>query len=229
MASKKLLQEAQSVMDLYFQDFAPADGFFSIEDFADWMGRTYAKFADETAKEIYKQYVVESGVGTIIFSPDWWASEEVEIQSKDGEFFAEIKFKHLGFTYDGQNSGVQEVIPVGKEGNCGTFMRTTITDVWITEGMSKNNIVWWYQAGDKLRFKTNSKCNPKKVMVYYIPTAEDDNFKLPTSKVFEIATTAYNVMIAAKKQTPFVDDTNNANKNILPETETDLKTRNPIN
>ena len=92
MASKKLLQEAQSVMDLYFQDFAPADGFFSIEDFAGWMGKTYAKFADETAKEIYKQYVAESGVGTIIFSPDWWASEEVEIQSKDGEFFAEIKY-----------------------------------------------------------------------------------------------------------------------------------------
>lgn len=107
-------------------------------------------------------------------------------------------------------------------------MRTTITDVWITEGMSKNNIVWWYQAGDKLKFKTNSNCNPTKVTVYYIPTAEDDNFKLPSSKAFEIATTAYNVMIAAKKQTPFVDDTNNANKNILPETETDLKTRNPI-
>lgn len=226
--SDALLREAQIIQDAYFQDYAPADGFFRLEDFASWLGKAYGKVADDVAKEIYKGHLAEQGVGSIIFSQDWWASEVLEIEKKDDEFFTEIKFKHLGFTYDGQNSGFQEVIPVGKEGNCGSFQRTSITDLWILNGMSRNNIVWWYPEDGKLKFKTNSNCNPKKVRVYYIPTAEDENFKLPQSKAFEIATMAYNFMITAQKQKPFVDDTNNANKNILPETETDFKTRNPV-
>lgn len=226
--NEALLQEAQSVMDAYFQDYAPADGFFRIKDFALWLGRAYGKVADDAAKEIYKSYLAEQGVGFIIFSQEWWASEELEIKKVDNEYVAEVNFKHLGFTYDGQNSGFQELVPVGKEGNCGVFMRTSITDLWVTDGMARNNIVWWYPEDGKLKFKTNSNCNPKKVRVYYVPTAEDSKFKLPQSKAFEIATMAYNFMITAQKQKPFVDDTNNANKNITPETETDLKTRNPV-
>jgi hypothetical protein len=51
MASKKLLAAAQAIMDSYFQDFAPGDSFWRIEDFADWVGKAYGKYADEVAME----------------------------------------------------------------------------------------------------------------------------------------------------------------------------------
>jgi hypothetical protein len=226
--NERLSVVAQEVMDTYFQDYAPADGFFRLEDFGGWIGKAHGKLADDAAKEIYKQYIAESGSGQIIFSPDWWASVDKEVKEKDGEFYVEMDFKHLGFTYDGQNSGIQELVPSGTNGNCGTFMRTTILDLWTLNGMAKNKIVWWYEAGDKIKFKTSGDCNPKKVTIYYIPTAEDENFKLPTSKAFDIATLAYNLMITAKKENPFVDDTNNANKNVTPQTETDTKQLNPV-
>jgi len=219
---------AQEVMDAYFQDFAPADGFFRIEDFASWLGKAYGKIADDVAKEIYKLSVAESGNGQIIFSNDWWAFVEKPVTHKDGEFYIDVDFKHLGFTYDSQNSGIQELVPAGSEGNCGLFMRTTITDLWVTTNVAKNNIVWWYEAAGKIKFKCSGDCNPKKVTIYYIPTADDDNFKMPTSKAFDIATLAYNFMITSKKENPFVDDTNNANKNVSPQTETDLKQLNPV-
>ncbi len=229
MASEKLLLEAQTIMDSYFQDYAPADGFFRIEDFADWLGKAHGKYADEVAKEIYKGSLAEQGMGSITFSQDWWAKIELDVtKDKDtGEFSVPLEFKYMGFTYDSQTSGVQELMAVGNKGNCGTFMRTTLTELWITGNMSRNNIVWWYTDNDKIKFKTNSQCNPTKVAVYYIPTSEDENFSLPKSKAFEIATLAFNFMLAAKKETPFVDMTNNSNKNITPQTETDIKTAKP--
>lgn len=225
MVNETLLKEAQSIMDAYFQDYAPADGFFRLEDFAEWLGKAYAKYADEVAKEIYKGSLAESGIGQITFSQDWWAKKVIDIEFKDEELFVPLDFKYMGFTYDNQTSGIQDIRPEGNN-NCGSFMRTTLTDLWITGNMIRNNIVWWYTDFDKIKFKTSA--SPKKVAIYYIPTAEDENFKLPPSKSFEIATLAFNFMVAAKKETQFVDDTNNANKNVLPQTETDSKQVNPI-
>ncbi len=228
MANKALEIAAQSIMDAYFQDYAAADAFFRIEDFADWLGKAYGKYADEVAKEIYKSSLAEMGTGMLIFSQDWWATKEASVEVEDGEYFVKTDFKFMGFTYDSQNSGIQEIMPVGKSGNCGTYMRTTLSELWITGNTSRNNIVWWYTTPDKIRFKNNSNCNPKKVAIYYIPTAEDDNFKVPQSKAFEIATLAFNFMIAAKKETQFVDTTNNSNKNVTPQTETAIETAKPV-
>ena len=228
MENTALLNAAQSIMDSYYQDYAPADGFFRIEDFAEWVAKAYGKYADEVAKEIYKSSLAEMGVGQIVFAQDWWAKKEVEIKNESGEYSAPLDFKYMGFTYDNQTSGIQEIMPVGDKGNCGSFMRTTLSELWITGNMSRNNIVWWYTDFDKLKFKTDSNCNPKKVAIYYIPTPEDDQFKIPPSKQFEIGTMAFNFMLSAKKETPFIDMTNNANKNITPQTETDLKTAKPV-
>lgn len=229
MVSEKLLTEAQSIMDAYFQDYAPADGFFRLEDFAEWLGKAFGKYADETAKEIYKNSLAETGTGQITFSQDWWAKKEIEVTLKDGEYSMPLNFKFMGFTYDSQTSGIQELMPIGGKGNCGSYMRTTLSDLWvISSNVSRNNIVWWWTDFDKIKFKNNSGCNPTKMVVYYIPTPEDENFKIPSSKAFEIATLAFNFMLSAKKETPYIDTTNNSNKNIVPQTETDFKPAKPV-
>lgn len=226
--SKRLKQEAQTIMDSYYRDYAPDDAFFRIEDFAAWLGKAYGKFADEAAKEIYKNSLQEGGMGMIIFSQDWWAKKEYEVENKDGQLFATIDFKTIGFTYDNQNSQIQELMPVGKEGNCGSYIRTTLTELWILNGMSKHNNVYWYLDMDKIKFKIFSDCKPKKVAVYYIPSIDDENFKVPSSKAFEIATLAFNFMTAARKEEPFIDTTNDRNPNKLPQTEVDLKQTKPV-
>jgi len=220
MATQKLLLEAQVIMDSYYQDFAPDDSFFRIEDFAEWVGKAYGKMADETAKEIYKNSLMEGGIGQLIFSQDWWAKKSYVLKDNS----CEIDFKSVGFTYDTQNSFIQEIIAPGN-----SLIRTTITELWILQGMSKSNTVYWYplpgncDEKGKVTFWSNSDCIPKKVDIYYIPAADDDNFKIPSSKAFEIAALAFNFMISAKKETPVVDMTNNTNPNVAPQTEIDTK------
>lgn len=220
MASKALLIAAQSIMDSYYQDFAPDDSFFQLEDFADWLGKAYGKIADDVAKQIYQGSRDETGTGQITFSQDWWAKKNAKI-GKDG--LLEIDFKIAGFTYDEQNSGIQEVKGAGK------YIRTTLTELWVLDGNGKSNIIYWWPEFDKIKFQS-SGCNVegKSVDVYYIPSADDEQFKLPKSKEFEIATTAWNFMMSAKKETPYVDMTNDSNQNVTPQTETDTKEIKPV-
>lgn len=221
--SNALLIEAQNIMDTYFQDFAPDDSFWRIEDFAGWVAKAHGKIADDVAKEIYKGSLAEMGTGLITFSQDWWAKKESIAEIKDGKYYIPLSFKYLGFSYDNQNSGIQELL--SDEGH--PMVRTTLTELWILNGMSKNKMIYWYPDGDKIKFKFNGDCKPKNISIYYLPTGEDENFKLPSSKAFEIATLAYNFMQSAKQGTPFVDKTNNSNQNISQPTEIDSKTIKP--
>lgn len=215
--SKALKVAAQGVMDLYYQDFKPDEAFFDIEDFAGWVGKVYGSVANAVAKEIYDASRSE-GIPMIIFSQDWWARKTVSVK----ENIADISdLKYTGFTYDTQTSGIQQI------GNGVRFIRTTLTQLWELERRSQSSIIYWYTDFGKIKF--DATCDlPKEVDVYYIPTPEDSEFKLPKSKEFDIATMAWNLMIAAKKETPFVDSTNNSNKNITPATEVDTATAQPV-
>jgi hypothetical protein len=227
VASKRLLDVAQRVLDQYFQDYAPADAFFTVDDFAYWISVVYGKFADDTAMMIYKNSLTENGVGYITFSQDWWKSKQYEIAKKDGESFVDLDIKYVGFSYDTQNSGIQLIIPIGNK--CGTLYRTTITEVWQLNHITSANISWWYVNDSKITFVNNGNSNLKSVKVFYIPKADDENFDLPSSKEFEIATQAWNFLITAKQGTPLIDQTNNLNRDKLPQGETDLSQLKPVN
>lgn len=216
--SKALKIAAQAIMDAYYQDFKPDEAFFDIDDFAGWIGKAYGGVADAVAKEIYDASRSE-GMPMIIFSQDWWAKKTFDVKDNNVDI-SDLKF--MGFTYDTQVSGIQQV------GNGIKFIRTTLTELWqLKQRRSKTDIIYWYSDFGKLKFDGTCEI-PKTVDVYYIPTAEDSEFKLPKSKEFEIATIAWNFMIAAKKETPFVDATNNSNKNVTPGTEVDLVQAQPV-
>jgi len=216
--SKALKVAAQGIMDLYYQDFKPDEAFFDLEDFAAWIGKAFGLVADNVAKQIYDASRSE-GMPMIIFSQDWWAKKTVDVKDNEADISG---LKYTGFTYDSQNSGIQQV------GDGKKLIRTTLTEVWqLSQTRSKTDIVYWYSDFGKLKF-VGTCAIPKLVDVYYIPNADDSEFKLPKSKEFEIATMAWNLMIAGKKETPFVDTTNNSNKNITPATEVDATTAQPV-
>lgn len=228
VVSSKLLDAAQFVMDSYYQDFAPDDSFFRLEDFAHWLAIVYGKDADDVAQMIYKNSLGETGQGQITFNQDWWAFKDFDVKNKDNQQFIELDIKYLGFTYDTQNSGIQLVTPIGINGNCGNFERTSLTELWKLNHHTMNSIVWWYPNGDLISFKVASACKPKKVRVWYLPAVDDENFKLPSSREFIQATTAWQFMIQAKTGTPFSDRTNDSNPDITPQTEANSQNLKPL-
>lgn len=220
MATEALLKSAQHLLDIYFQDYAPEDAFFSVEDFAYWVGTVYDKDVDDIARLQYSNSFSETGTGQITFSPDFLISKEFPVIHKDGELYAQVNISAASFTYDSQNSGVQEVFAVGKKGNCGECIRTTYTELWKLKLLSYSNKVWWFYTGNRIEFKNNSGCYPQKIKVVYVPSSADADFKLPKSREFDIATRAWALMAQARQGT-IPDQTNNGNKLVTTETEID--------
>lgn len=219
MATEALTRAAQAVMDIYYNDFAPEDAFFSVEDFGHWIGVIYDKDVDDIARSTYSNSFSETGSGQITFSPDFVKSKEYKVKHLDGELFVELDIQVASFTYDNQNSGIQEIFPIGKKGNCGEYIRTTWDQLWKLKMVPYSNVVWWYSSADRLEFKNNSGCYPQNVRVMYVPSSEDEQFTLPKSREFDIATRAWALMMQAKQG--IVDMTNNGNKLVTTETEID--------
>jgi len=219
-----LLDTASRVMDAYYQDFNSNDDFFRLEDFAWQIGVIYGKVADEIAQAIYQNSRAETGMGQITFSQDWWASKDFEVKQTNGEWNACLDIKYVGFTYDSQNSGIQLVRAL--KGDCQNLVRTTLTEIWQLDYITGTKTGFWYVNGTNISFEKN---HPNFIRVFYIPTAQDENFKLPSSVEFDIANRAWTAMITYKKQTPVVDATNNLNANVTQQSETDLSTMQPVN
>lgn len=228
MLTAKLLDVAQRIMDSYYQDFAPADAFFKLDDFGYWLGRVYEKNADDVAQNIYKLSLAETGTAQITFSQDWWKSKEYEVQRKDGISYIDLDIKYMGFKYDTQNSGIQLLMAAGNKGNCGNYIRTTLTEIWQLEHVTTSSNVWWYIDDNKIFFRFSGNCNPTKVKIFYIPKSEDENFDLPKSEEFLIATTSWNFMIQAKAGVPVIDSTNNLNRNVTVGSEIDKTQLQPL-
>ncbi len=221
--SPKLLDVASRVMDAYYQDFSSNDDFFREQDFAAWVGFYYGKTADQVAQSIYQNSRAEMGEGYLTFSQDWWASKDYLVTEKDGEYSVCLDIKYVGFTYDSQNSGIQLVQPI--KSKCKTLIRTTLTDLWILNTLTGTSASYWYPENNKIVFALN---HPHSVRVFYIPTAEDENFKLPSSIEFDVAQNAWNAMITHQKGNPILDVTNDSNPNVAPQTELNAEQLQPL-
>jgi hypothetical protein len=218
MATEALLKSAQYCLDLYYQEYAPEDAFFTVEDFAYWLGVVYDKDVDDIAKQQYSNSYSETGTGQITFSGDFLKTKTYKLVHKDGQVYVELDFKFATFTYDSQESGIQEVLSLTNGG--GECIRTTLTDLWKLKHTGISNIVWWYPIDKRLEFRNNNDCYPKSVIVFYVPTSEDEQFSLPKSREFDIATRAWALMTQAKEGV-VVETANNGNNIATVESEID--------
>lgn len=222
--SANLLNESQRIMDLYYQDFNSNDDFFRLQDFAWILGTTYGKVADEVAQGIYQNSRAETGMGQITFSQDWWASKEYAVTEADNQWEVCLDIKYVGFTYDTQNSGIQIIQPT--KGDCKKLIRTTLTELWILDTFTPTKVSYWYLMDNKIVFAKNK---PNAVRVFYIPTEDDENFKVPSSVEFYIANRAWTAMETYRNGLQIKDTTNDLNANTTQQSETDLSTMKPVN
>lgn len=219
---------AQDVMDIYYQDFKTDDAFFDIDDFAEWIGKVYADEANNTAKLIYQTSRSELGVGYITFSQDWWVSKTFKVDVKFTESYAyvPIDIEYLGFEYDNQESGIQDVKESGKGRGGVSLIRTTLLSSWKLKHQPFTSRVFWYVEDKEIVLFSKKACFPKEIKVWYIPTADDPNFKLPSSKKLVIAQRAWALMKQAETGT-VIDTTNDQNPNVAAQTEINPSTINP--
>lgn len=221
----QLIEVAQNLMDLYYQQYKSDEDFFEEYHFKYIVAAGYAKLLQDKYEKSYRQNKAENNIGEATLNPQWFVSEEIEVvASEDADRELTLKSCPFFFDFDKQSSSIQGIYPLS--GKCREFIRIDIDSLWKLNNAPNTNIVYWYVMGNKIKFR-NIQCGLKKVRITYIPSLKEleDTCSFPDSMVFDTITFSYNMMRAAREGT-VIDFTNNQNPNKVLETELDTVFKN---
>lgn len=221
----QLVEVAQNLMDLYYQQYKSDEDFFEEYHFKYIVAAAYAKLLQDKYEKSYAKNKRENNIGEATLNPQWFVTEEIEVgSSDDADKELELKSCPFFFDFDKQSSSIQGIYPLS--GKCREFIRIGVDDLWKLNNAPTTNIVYWYALGNKIKFR-NVHCGLRKVRVAYIPSFNEleDNCSFPDSLIFETVTLSYNMMRSAREGT-IIDFTNNQNPNKVMETEIDTVYKN---
>lgn len=184
---------AQRTMDLYFQSYKSSSQFFDIDDFIFYTGATISDIYQQEAKQQYAELRALKMESVVSFPADWLLEQPLKVKRKDGEIFAELEQPVMGFSFDNQILGLQDVIPIKPRDIL--FERTTQSAAWQNRLTPITNRVFWYGMKDKVVFLNNGNCNVSEVSVLYVP-AINNSMLVPEG----IVNMAINQTVATMKQ-----------------------------
>lgn len=208
-------------MDLFYQDYASNEEFFSLDDFIFQTGSAYA---DILSKEfdVARLMMKQEGIDTYVsFSHDWLQTQVLQLQRKSegGEYYQLLQ-KPMSFPYDKWDSGIQNVFPVGAKYNS-ELVRATIDTNWMNKFSPLSKTIYFNYLKDRIYPVTSLQSAPPSIRVVYIPEVSLD-LEIPNSRNAMISVAVLTVM--RKLAEGFlVGETNDQNKNKLPITENDRK------
>lgn len=169
--AKNLLDQAQIVMDSFYQEFAPANAFFSLDDFAQ-------RIADCRDSELEREFLIQYQQNKLSFpivNPAWLSRETVEIKKdEEGNSYADVCTPLYEFPFDSKGSGVQEVIPMGTA--CAEFIRIAFDQVWQV-CMAPSNSVNFYSVEKCRIWLHNFYACTDKLMVLLVPSQSGLSFE----------------------------------------------------
>jgi len=210
---KTVLDIAQIIEDSHYQDFRPADGFWTLDQFAD-----FVISADATLKQNeYKDQVTlnlrkRTPNAEINLSSSNYVTEVVDID-KDGR----AKLSCNIMMFPGASASLS-VSKVKLEGNCGNVMPVGQNEIW--EVCDIPNVVFCHIDKCGIKFINLEKnCNAKKVEVAYIPELKEES-EIQEGRSWAIINMV-TIFLKSAKDGVVVDMTANQNPNVLPQTEID--------
>jgi|ERR1035437_1599059 hypothetical protein len=115
-----LVEAAQRMMDLYYQDYAPSDKFLDIDDFKYQIAITYSSLLNkmyQTERRANKQI---EGFSNIEIPAAWLVKEDlvVEYDETEEKFFSKLKHPVYSFDWDNAANGLMGIHKRGGGPHC---------------------------------------------------------------------------------------------------------------
>lgn len=210
----KLSVLAQTTMDKFYQGFAPRDRFFTKEDFIRDCGLEYSKLMNELYKQEKKENRMMEGFSFVELSPAMLIPEILEIKhdSDTNEVYAVTSQKFFSFDYDSMVNSLQLIQKVG--GNCGEFIKISLTDAPFVCKMPTNNKVFFYGEGCNKIIFLNATCMPKKVKSFYCPDILSNPAAMLSETMAESVQAAVLQLYFGAKQGMVIQKVNDGNPNL---------------
>lgn len=206
---------AQRTMDQFFQSYKSSSQFFDIDDFVFYTGATIADIYRQEAQAKYTELRSLRQEEVVSFPADWLLEQRLKIARKDNETYAELVEPVMGFSWDNQVIGVQDIIPIKPID--AIFERTTQDAAWQSRHLPFTNRVFWYVKRNRIVFQNKGGCNINEVSVLYIP-AINDSMLVPES-IVDMAITQTVMKMKQVAQGAVVKKSTDGNQNMVMEGE----------
>lgn len=207
-------------MDLFYNSYKSAADYFDLEDFIYNTGATVADLFRQEYMQKYAELRQEKSDSMVEFDPTWLNEKEIDVEIKDGRYFAKIDFGFMNFPYDAQSTGIQSVISItpnyGKE-----LQRVTLNQVWQLQYIPATNEIFFQPEKTKLNIFKYGAANTNKIKVFYIPSISED-MEVPDGLV-ELAITNTVGKVKGLLQGNIVKKSIDGNINRVMETEIDKR------
>lgn len=216
-----LLEIAQRLEDLYFQNYAPDDRFLEIDDFKFHFATLYSTTLENQFQQIRKEGKAETGFANVEIPAGWLVEEELDIKFDENKnrFFSTTPSPIFTFKWDGAASALQGIHSTGKKHiiyrklslHERRFRQVipVITDRVFFYVNNPTEIIYW-------------DANPKeKVIVQYVPAIVGlDNDCLISDSIANEIIATLDMMFKAKNGN-FIQKADNQNPNVIPEQQID--------
>ena len=160
-------------MDLHLGNFRSNSDFFDLSDYAYYVGAEVADLFRQEYMQKYGELRQEKSDSMVEFDPTWLNEKELDVEIKDGRYFAKLDFGFMNFPYDAQSTGIQSVISItpnyGKE-----LQRVTLNQVWQLQYIPATNEIFFQPEKTRLNIFKYGTANTNKIKVFYIPAISED-------------------------------------------------------
>lgn len=163
---------AQRTMDMYYMSYKSSSQFFDLDDFVFYVGATITDIYQQEAKVQYAELRAVRNESVVSFPADWLLEQRLKVVRKNNETFVELEQPVMGFSFDHQVLGVQDVLPI--KPSDAIFERTTQAAAWQNRLVPYANRTFWYALNKRILFSNKGGCNISEVNVLYVPAISND-------------------------------------------------------
>lgn len=220
MSSISINIATSRAQDLFYQDYAPRDAFFSEDDFKFHFVTIYSSMLDEMFQAIRRQTKQEEGFSNVELTRDWLVTEVVDV--KDGQYGvyeATPSSNIFGFSFDSFVYSLDQIKAIGGCGNkkC-TIVKISADEARFLDLSPTSSVIYaWVPSQNTIRFSASgSEPQPlalKSVEITYLPSINSGTDNCIVSEVIASKVIVQVLDLFFKtRQGTVIDESNDGNK-----------------
>lgn len=204
---------ASRAMDQFYQNYAPRDAFFDIDDFKFHFATIYTTMFDNAFQQFRKMGKAEDGFSNVEITSNWLVTEEVTAESDKNSdiYFVSPSSCIFGFGWDEFSYSLDNFKPVG---HCGCKLQKISRQEshYLDISPTTSLCYYWVEANNKI-----AVTNKVTGLITYVPAVDSKNENCVMSDliVADVIKMTLDLFFKAKSGN-VIDKTNdnNANNNI---------------
>lgn len=213
-----LVEAAQRMMDLYYQNYAPNDKFLDLDDFKYQIAISYSAMLNTFYQNERRTNKQMEGFSNIEIPASWLVQEEepvvIDYDEEEDKFFARLKYSVFSFDWDNAANALQGVHSIGK--HC-VYRKISLNERRFRQVVPPIGVVLFYLNKPKEIVFWGAKKGAK-ILPQYVPVvvgAENDCI-LSDNLISAIEMQVLDVMFKAKNGN-FIQKLDDQNPNIVPQ------------